>query len=187
SDTTFRLYAIGESQQTSRTAIVYVVNPEIISFTDDCIEHRTKYGQPVLLSYQIKNSYSAYLNQGIGRLSANTISVTPKMAKTTYTLSCLGRSGLIQQSITLIVTDYLQVNWVIFSRSRNNDGTYSYFINWDVENCIKITLTTSDSILRSSDQASGTTTFSSSIADLKLHLHCIGTGDQVIEQSYDYD
>jgi len=187
SDTTFRLYAIGENEQITRTATVYVEKPVIVSFTDDCVDHKTTYNKPVKLSYQLENCYSAYLNEGIGRLDGNTISVIPKKAKTTYTLSCLGREGLVQKSITIIVTDFLQVNWVGFSRAKNSDGTYTYYINWDVVNCLTITLTTSDSKIRSSNQPSGNISFPSNIPDLKLTLHCTGTGEQKIDRAYEYD
>jgi hypothetical protein len=186
-DTIFRLYAIGENEQITRTATVYVDNPVIQSFTSDCVDHKTKYGQPIQLSYEVKDGYNLYLNEGIGRVSGNTIAVVPKKAKPTYTLSCLGTKGLVQESITITVTDYLLVNWVIFTRSRQVDGSYKYYLNWDVENFITITLTTSDGQVRSSDKGSGTINFTSREADLTVLLQCTGSAGQVINQMYKYD
>ncbi|WP_218619235.1 hypothetical protein [Paenibacillus sp. P46E] len=113
-DTAFRLYAFGNNRfgnnrQVTRTATVYVESPVITRFASDCPDNKTKYVQIVTLSYESKIGCNLYLNQGIERLSGNTISVLPMRASTVYTLSGLGAEVLIQRSLTIIVTDFLDV------------------------------------------------------------------------------
>lgn len=184
-DTTFRLHAFGANEQISRTATVYADSPIITKFTADCVDQKTKFGQPVTLSYEVKDGYSIYLNQGIGRVSGNAIAVVPAKASTTYTLSCMGTEGLVQKSLTITVTDFLKVQLLSFTRSDKSDGSYTYYLKWAVANCIDINLTTSDGQVRSSGQASGATQFSTmSAEELTVQLYCTGTAGQVIKQTY---
>lgn len=186
SDTTIRLYAFGEHEQVSQTVFVYVEQPVITSFTSNCPDHSTRYGEPIVLSYEVKDGYSIYLNQGIGRVSESSISVVPKRAKTEYMLSCMGTDQLVQQSITITVTDFLEVRQLRFIRGgRRADGSYMYFLKWIVANCTTIQLVTSDGQVRSTGEAKGEIQFlDCSVEALKVTVHCTGTSGQSIEQVY---
>lgn len=184
-DTTFRLYALGANEQISRTAMVYVERPVITKFTSNCPDQKTKYGQPVLLSYEVKDGYGIYLNQGIGRLSGNSISVVPTSATTEYILTCMGPDNLVRERLTITVTDFMEVEQVLYHRTHQKDGSYMYSLKWDVVNCITIQLTTSDGQVRSSGQASGNIQFSdSSETALTVTLHCTGTSGQVVDRVF---
>lgn len=184
-DTTFRLYALGANEQISRTATVYVERPVITRFTSNCPDHATLFGHPVILSYEVKDAYGIYLNQGIGRVSGGSISVVPGDASTEYILSCMGPDCLVQERMTITVTDFLKVQLLSYSRSRQPDGSYKYYLKWDVANCITIHLTTSDEQVRSVGQASGEIQFlDPSPAALTVTLYCTGTSGQVINHVY---
>lgn len=185
SDTKFRLHAIGANEQVSQTVMVYVDRPIIRKFTSNCPDHTTKYGIPVILSYEVQNGYGAYLNQGIGRLQDNTVSVVPVAAETEYILNCMAPDALVQERLMITVTDYLEVLQLIYTRSRQTDGSYQYYLKWEVANCITIKLTTSDGQIRSTGQASGKIQFSDkSVEALSVTLYCTGTSGQVIDQVY---
>lgn len=184
-DTAFRLYAFGNNRQVTRTATVYVESPVITRFASDCPDNKTKYGQIVTLSYESKIGCNLYLNQGIERLSGNTISVLPMRASTVYTLSGLGAEVLIQQSLTIIVTDFLDVEQFTYYRTGRSADNYRYYLTWKVSNCNTIQLTTSDGQVRSSGQASGSIQFvDPSDVPMTITLHCTGTSGQLIDQVY---
>lgn len=183
-DTTFRLYAFGSDQQISRTATVFVEAPVISRFISDCPDNKTVYGRPVLLTYEVKDGYGIYLNQGIGRVSNNTISVVPTREKTEYVLSCMGPDKLVQERLTITITDFLKVIMIEFSRSYQADNTYLYHLKWQVANFTTIELKTSDGKVRSSGKGEGDISFpDSSATALTLSLQCTGPSGQVINRS----
>ncbi|GAA0134498.1 hypothetical protein YSY43_13380 [Paenibacillus sp. YSY-4.3] len=184
-DTTFRLYALGANEQISRTAAVYVERPVISRFTSNCPDHKTLFGHPVILSYEAKDAYGIYLNQGIGRVSGGSITVVPGDASTEYILSCMGPDRLVQERMTITVTDFLKVQNLSYTGIRQKDGSYKYYLKWNVANCKTIHLTTSDGQLRSSGQASGDIQFSdTSPIALTVTLHCTGTSGQIIDHVF---
>lgn len=184
-DTEFRLYTYGENSQISDTVMVYVDQPVITKFISDCPDNKTQFKKPVKLSYEVKDGYGVYLNEGIGLLSCNSISVLPNKAETTYVLSCMGISHLEQKSVTITLTDFLEVKVVNYYRGKKTGGLYTYYLQWDVSNCTTIQLKTSDGMVRNTGQASGKMTFTdSATAPLTLTLDCTGTSDQKIHQVY---
>jgi len=185
-DTTVRLYAFGKEVQISETVTIYVDQPVITTFTSDCQDNKTLFGRRVLLSYDVSDADGMYLNQGIGRVTGNSISVLPTSATTTYTLSCMGIDKLIQKSLTITITDFLKVDYLSYSRSsRRSDGSYDYYLKWKVSNCNTIRLTTSDGQIRSTGEASGSIQFKdSSETPLTVTLYCTGTSEQVLDQIY---
>lgn len=184
-DTTFRIHAFSQNEQISKASIVYVDRPVIRKFTSNCPNHRTKYGLPVILSYEVQEGYGVYLNQGIGRMQDNSVSVVPMAAETEYILNCMAPDALVQERLVITVTDYLEVLQLIYTRSRQTDGSYQYYLKWEVANCITIKITTSDGLVRSSGEASGKIQFpDQSVEALSVTLYCTGTSGQVIDQVY---
>ncbi|WP_458122378.1 hypothetical protein [Paenibacillus sp. Z6-24] len=184
-DTIFCLYAFGDARQVVRTATVYVESPVITRFASDFINNEAKYGQIVTLSYEAEIDCDLYLNQGIGRLSGTSISVMPTRASTVYTLSGMGTKALIQQSLTIRVVDYLEVEQFTYYRTGHFPDAYRYYLTWEVSNCTTIQLTTSDGQVRSSGQARGSIQFANPLdVPLTITLYCTGTSGQLINQVY---
>lgn len=140
---------------------VTVREPQIISFDTKDGKREYEYGDSVVLSFQIANTRHCYLNKGIGR-----IDLTPDYSKgyehlageapvsvinrvTEFVLSCLGRNGLVQSTVTVTITDLLEVQLLTLTRSFDCVRMqYVYTLSWIVNNATYMKLTTSDGLVR---------------------------------------
>lgn len=184
-DTEFMIYAIGDDQQVSRSATVYIETPIIRSFTCSAKDNKIRYGDCVTFEYDVLNCYSIFMNQGIGRLTSKVFNVVPTLKSTDYTLCCKGPNGLIKQTITINITDFLEVKNVVFYRSKKSDGSYQYTLSWVILNNTSSKIMTSDGIVRSQDQQTGNITFTDSSGNaLTVRFLCTGNGGQKIDNVY---
>ncbi|WP_322903752.1 hypothetical protein [Paenibacillus campi] len=186
-DTTFQLYVFDDDKQLSETTTVYVDAATISAFTCDLPDLKAVYGQHITLLYEVKNAVNVYLNEGIGRLTAQqrAVRVTPSQASTTYQLSCMGAKGLVQKELTVVLTDLLELLSYVFNRIKRADGSYSYTLQWVVAHCTSIQVTTSDGVEHSHGQAQGTVNFTNASATpLSFTLDCTGSSGQTIHKQY---
>ncbi|HAU85728.1 MAG TPA: hypothetical protein DCW90_09545 [Lachnospiraceae bacterium] len=140
---------------------VTVREPQIISFDTKDGERKYLYGDSVILTFEIANTRHCYLNKGIGRMDltpdyskgyeqlAGEVPVTLINGVTEFELSCLGRNGLVQSTVTITITDLLEVQLLTLTRSFNpNQMQFVYTLSWIVNNATYIKLTTSDGVVR---------------------------------------
>lgn len=185
-DTEFMIYALGKDSQVSKNAMVYIETPVIHAFTCDVPDKKIKYGDWVSFNYEVENCKSIFMNQGIGRVKSKPINVVPSQKLTDYTLICKSTNGLIQKSITIEITNFLEVKNVTYYRNKKSDGTYQYTLIWLILNSTSSKIITSDGVVRSQDQKSGSINFSdASVTPLKVRLICTGEGGQKLDSEYD--
>ncbi|MCR6545716.1 hypothetical protein NVS47_09375 [Dehalobacterium formicoaceticum] len=174
---------------------VLVEEPQIISYQADKV--KIKYGDRVKLSYLLRDTFHAYINQGIGRVECspqgNTgvnrgeTTVIPTRKETLYTITCLGRDKLLSDSILVTIEDYLNIANLSYYRIPS-DGVYLYYLNWKVDNCTQISLTVQGHGDLSGSKWEGSTSFTdASVTPLSLHVDCKGPGGQVYRCDFSPD
>lgn len=185
SDTEFRIYALNGDTQVSKTAMVYIEIPKIKKFNCNAKDNRICFGECVSFEYEVENCNSVFMNQGIGRLYSNSFNVIPNLKSTDYTLSCRSPNGLIQKTITIEITDFLEVSQVVFFRTKKSDGNYQYTLSWVILNSTSCKIVTSDGITRSQDQEKGEIVFQDTTGmPLSVRFICSGKGGQKLDSEY---
>lgn len=172
---------------------VTVLEPEILDFWADQVNIR--YGTAVNLNFRLKNTYHAYIDNGIGRVEGTAewedgtctvkgvCRVLPKWRVNVYTLSILGKDTIYEKSLTIHIEKYLTESSLSFSRTYE-DGMYSYKLMWNVDNCTKILLKTSDGTERSGGLTKGNCTFRDASPDaMRLQVELEGEDGQ--KRSYE--
>lgn len=184
-DTEFMLYVNGENKTEVSSYNIYVKEPRIISFDTEDKNHKINYGDKIKLNFDIENVEHAYLNQGIGKVVGKSYEVIPTKSPISYVLSCLGQNHIVSKKIDIEIVDFLEIKYLSFNRFRNKDNTYVYYLSWEIENAVSISLKTSDGVERSDSRSSGKKEiYDENDTPLFLHVYCTGKNHQIIDKIY---
>lgn len=140
------------------------------------------YGKEVKFQWELLHASHAYINNGIGRVEAGSKACRLGTCSGNYVLSALkrenGRNILDAKATYAGQEGVLEIAMLNFVCMGNSMGKKEYHLNWFVDNCQSIKLTTSDGREWAKGSSVGNARFQGS--NLTLDIMCEGGNGQKI-------
>lgn len=199
-NTNYTIRVAGDEDITYGYCPVVVEEPEIVEFIT--VDGRTQYqyGDPIIFSIKLRNTNHCYINQGVGRVDfvprwvegyltiGGAQEVHCKDKQVNYRVACLGKHGLVTETVQITVVDFLSVENIVYQRQADAvEKTFHYQLHWLVENATELEIISSDAIERTGSSPghpilSGDTKFDyPSPQALSLTIRAKGSKGQTLE------
>jgi hypothetical protein len=200
--TNFTIRVYGENDIVYGYCPVTVDEPVVILSTMDG-KTEYKYGEDIALKIKLMNTNHCYLNEGIGKIDIETkyvngypvIEATKKVEcnnrRVEFCASCLGKEGLVKDKILIEITDYVDIQNIVFKRVYLPDkNSFRYSLYWNILNATSLEIRTSDNIERTNSKEgspvlSGSAVFENNSKEpLEITVEAKGSSGQYLKERF---